>query len=507
MSNAIEITNVGPIEQLRIPVPENGGVVVLVGRNGGGKSTALEGVRSLVTKKNSGLSTREDAPLGESGKIEWGAAKLTVGRRTSTTGELTVDHLEGKLDLAALVDPGMATAETNDARRIKALAALSGAEAIKELFYPLAGGEEMFRAVMSTKTINATDLVDLAASCKKDFELSARKAEDDAMKAQAAADACRAGIEGLDLDAPHDSAALQAALEEAIRAEQAAKAAANADAEAAERVKQARENLAMAEKSYEGRTIEEAEKARDAAAELAANAHTLVDTLERKLAEAKEVAADADRKHSEATRDVGYVRDHFALIGQWRATIDKEADRVPVPSDHVENAIKATDAARRAVEQGALVRDARLKAAAAKSHAIEAKAAGETADFFRKAAKGVDAVLASAIKCPQFAIRDGRLIVTKASRKAGECFYDDLSDGERWRLAIDLAIDRLDREGIERKEAVLTLPQHSWEGLDPETRAAIHAHAVECGVAIITAEATDGELRAEAFEGSDDASH
>jgi DNA repair exonuclease SbcCD ATPase subunit len=45
----IEIKNIGPIASVTIPVPEAGGVVVLTGRNGSGKSHALEAVSAATT--------------------------------------------------------------------------------------------------------------------------------------------------------------------------------------------------------------------------------------------------------------------------------------------------------------------------------------------------------------------------------------------------------------------------------------------------------------------------
>ncbi|MBK8184740.1 MAG: AAA family ATPase [Candidatus Competibacteraceae bacterium] len=47
----IEIKNIGPIASVTIPVPEAGGVVVLTGRNGSGKSHALEAVNAAVSGK------------------------------------------------------------------------------------------------------------------------------------------------------------------------------------------------------------------------------------------------------------------------------------------------------------------------------------------------------------------------------------------------------------------------------------------------------------------------
>ncbi|MCB1771940.1 MAG: AAA family ATPase, partial [Candidatus Competibacteraceae bacterium] len=49
--NNIMIKNIGAIESVSIPVPKGGGVVVLRGRNGSGKSTALDAIQSAVSGK------------------------------------------------------------------------------------------------------------------------------------------------------------------------------------------------------------------------------------------------------------------------------------------------------------------------------------------------------------------------------------------------------------------------------------------------------------------------
>lgn len=47
----VEIKDIGPIENLSIPVPDGGGVVVFRGKNGVGKSHALAAIDALVTGK------------------------------------------------------------------------------------------------------------------------------------------------------------------------------------------------------------------------------------------------------------------------------------------------------------------------------------------------------------------------------------------------------------------------------------------------------------------------
>ncbi len=58
---SIEITDIQAIEHVSIPVPESGGVVVLKGNQGTGKSTALQAVQALAGRKADSLSIRDGA--------------------------------------------------------------------------------------------------------------------------------------------------------------------------------------------------------------------------------------------------------------------------------------------------------------------------------------------------------------------------------------------------------------------------------------------------------------
>ena len=120
----IEIKNIGPIASVTIPVPEAGGVVVLTGRNGSGKSHALEAVSAATTGK--GKPPLKD--MAKSGTVSVPGVTMTVGRSVRRQGELQVETLEGRLSIADLVDPGFVDPERADAKRIKALVGLSKAD-------------------------------------------------------------------------------------------------------------------------------------------------------------------------------------------------------------------------------------------------------------------------------------------------------------------------------------------------------------------------------------------
>ena len=80
----------------------------------------------------------------------------------------------------------------------------------------------------------------------------------------------------------------------------------------------------------------------------------------------------------------------------------------------------------------------------------------------------------------------GNRLVTETHRGPNTP-YGELSSGERWRIALDLAVS------VAGTRTLFTIPQEAWEGLDPVNREAIAAQAQERGVTIITAECSEDE--------------
>jgi hypothetical protein len=103
---------------------------------------------------------------------------------------------------------------------------------------------------------------------------------------------------------------------------------------------------------------------------------------------------------------------------------------------------------------------------------LSAQEYADEAKELREKARQTDEVLSEIVAeipaCPLRVI-DGRLVT---NTKRGATFYSDLSAGERWRIALDIAIQAVGTGGL------LVIPQEAWEGLDPyANRAAIDAQA------------------------------
>ncbi len=205
---AIELENVGPIEALRIPLPPNGGVVVLSGRNGAGKSTALEATASALRGK--GQIPLRDGTL--KGRVEVAGATIRIGKSTRRAGEAEVEHLEGRFSVADLVDPGIKAPEAADAKRIKALVTLAGVKPTPELFAEVFG-EDAEQLPVDTY---GDDLVAAADKAKRFWEEKARSAERLADTAIAKVAALRSQIEDVDLEAETDAEVLSQAHQQAV---------------------------------------------------------------------------------------------------------------------------------------------------------------------------------------------------------------------------------------------------------------------------------------------------
>lgn len=487
--STIEIKNVGPVSHLSFPVPEAGGVVVLHGRNGSGKTRSLEAIESAISGRGK-VDVRDGQLRGE---VDAFGVSIKVGRSTRRTGELEVSSLDGKLSVAELVDPGLIKPEAADARRIKALIQLSGVTPSPELFYGLVGGRERFDAYISAAAATSDDLVVMAERIKRDLEAAARKEESQAEHADGRARGARESTAGIDLSAECDQKSLQVELETAIREESRLKSESAAEMKARMAAGIARTRLAEAERVYQGPSVAEAIQQHSEATQRQADAEKGLRDAEEALRVAQAAKDAATKAVRQATAVKCLAEQHEAMVAEWRQAIDAGIPAAPTP-DRLVAASQRVTAAREAVEQGALIRAAQERAAEADRHAAESVAHQKVATELREAAKLTDEVLSEAVGrlgC-KLRVEAGRLVLDTAR---GVTYFAELSHGERWKLALDIAIDAVGERGV------LTVPQEAWEGCDDFAREAIVEHVRGTGVVILTAECSrDSEVVAEVLE-------
>lgn len=488
MTRTIEITDVGPIQSLTIPLPEDGGFVVLKGTHGKGKSIATKAVESLAS--GSGSLDKRDGTL--EGRVAGFGATLTVKKvvRRSGQPEIAVDSLAGRLSLADIVDPHIKDPVAADAYRIKALLQIAGAKPSVEPFHALVGVEDFNRLV---GFVDASDIVELAGKVKRALAKAAREIEASSENASGEALAFRkeaAGCEGVELRDPAD---LQADLEDAIRRETQVKS----DAASAERDKeirrQAQERLDQASADYAGPTVEEARFALGNASDAVRLASRKVAELTKQLVAAQQAEAEAERAEERAEAALSQADTHFRNIAAWQSALDAPGIESPAEG-RIAGAAEAVSLARQEIERQALARKAKAAEQSAITAEAQAKQFRERATRLRNAASKTDDVLTGMVgklDCP-LRVKDGRLVLDS---DRGEEYFADLSDGERYALAFDIAIPCLPANGL------LTLSQAAYGELAPATRRTLNEKLKARGAVCLTAQVTDDEeLHAEVFD-------
>ena len=490
----VEIENIGPVTHASIPVPESGGVVVLRGRNGAGKTRTLDAVENLISGR--GKPSVRDGAL--SGSVNGFGVTLNIARSARRSGELEVTSLDGRLSVAELVDPGLKSPDAADAKRIKALIAVAGIKPSADMFYGLFGGRDQFEAIASSAAVESSDLVAMADRIKRDCESEARKAESEADHEEGRA---RGAMEaaGDVADGEDDSETLQSALESAIASKSKIQQQVEASRAAKDAAELAQHRIDKSVEAAGGVSLGECRQLEGQARSSRNEAEMALVAAKKALENAQKAFDDARMTFESAEAKLQLREDatqaalrHESTIQQWREQV--EADIPPMPDpEEVKAAIDAVAKARAAVERGAVIRAAKAKRAEAEKHAQKALAARKWAAELRQLGKGTDDVLSDAVSKAgsPLKVQAGRLVL---STKRGDTYFAELSHGERWRIALDVAIQAVGKGGV------IVLQQEAWEGLDPIAREAIVDQVKGSEVVILTAECSAQEgVTAEVF--------
>jgi energy-coupling factor transporter ATP-binding protein EcfA2 len=501
----IELKDVGPIQALTIGLPDDGGVVVLRGANGRGKSTALEAVNALVTGAGN-ISTRDGA-LGA--VVEGLGARITVGRRKTPAGECEVVGLEGP-DPSLLVDPGIKDRGAAHAERIRALCKLAGAQVEREAFVRLAGGPDAFAAVVKAASLEKGDVPSVASAVKRDFEAAARAAESEAANLQNEARGIASAAQDVEETEAPDERALQGELENAsaqlgeLRGRQTQ---ANELRAAADRARRTLESYGDKGTSSAGQS---AEQALEAAKELSVEAVRKHDDLFERAAEAREAlrvaeSALAEQKSAmraamdaekQAEAAVQQAFDDFTRRKQLQQAVGAAEAAADVDPDQIA-ALEARQAnARTALQRAEVVRRAIEQRERARVKSGEAGEALERAERMRHAARGCEGVISEALAkvCPKGMLVHEGLLVVETDR--GLEPFDELSHGERWRWALEIAA----RSIKDPKHGLLVCRQEGWDALQPKVQHEVADMARAKGLLVLAASVDDGELRSEILE-------
>ncbi len=479
MNNAITLDNVGPIEHFEFSGSKPG-ITVFSGPNGVGKTIFQKAVQAAAAGSGK-VPLRDNTSRGE---VNAFGATITIGGNCRHTGSFEVLSLNGRFNLAELVDPRIDTPALADAARIKALVSLTGVKADVNLFRNREAFADTFEAVVNPDSFSTDDLVEMAKKIKADYDKAARNSEQSADRENSLASAY-VPDEELDLLEESDAQILQSEYnerrDELTRLEEQARSAESfkeqtgrsralleqlgADQLDAER-KQVVHDMAFAKEAIEGKT----EKINELRLQIKA--------LEGEIFHCKSAIESGDVRLREIDKQ-------SKLVEEAKAMLAKPAIIPPEQSD-IDDAKNAVELASKAIEKGAIIRQAKLDAKKAQEHRRNAKIAAQTAVKYRDAAKATDIVLSDSIRCKYLRVEsDGKAtrLFTDTSER-GRTLYHELSDGQKYKIAIDIGADQVGEGGL------LTVDQIGWEGIDADNRIAIHAHAIQRGVHIWVLEAS-----------------
>lgn len=491
--SAIELKAVGPIDRLKIPVPKGGGVVVLKGRNGSGKSYALAGVAGLVSKDARKVLRASDGAT--SGTVDGFGVTLRLGRSNTARGELECETLDAACDPSVLVDPGIKDPVAADSKRLATLIRLANIKISADQWGQLfEGGLEQYRNSIDLDALSGDDPVNTADRIRRRLHDIGLKLEKTAKSAEAEADSLVCQVAEVDMDAPADEEALGRCADDATAKVLTARQRKASSIEAAQAAEAAERRLEAAERSYEGVTIEDAKQREAAARQRFDEAERLVRAAEKAMADAKSQELAAKHAVAHAVELRKSAESHEAMVASARAVL--AAGRPSSPSEEEIAELVAEQAvARDALAYAKMVNGARRTLAKASGVKAQAVTLLDEAEQLRAIARSTDSVLEKALEAAGFTavrVSEGRLCVP-SDRGNGMEPYSELSHGERWAMALDLAVRGIGKGGL------LTVKQEAWESLDPDNREFVAGLARERGLVILTAEAADGALRAEEY--------
>jgi len=500
MENEIEIENIGPIEELTI-VAKPGTITVLTGPNGAGKTQALQAVDGLVTGK-SRLGNR-DGTTG--GTVQGFGVRIKVGRGGANrrSGELEIESVEDRLNIADLVDPGLKDPIAADARRIKRLVMYAGVNTDPSLFYDLAGGKEQFQELVKPASIDKDNIVSLAAAVKRDFEAASRKEADVAENLERDIRARGEANEGIDIEAPHDADALQADLEQAITELATEKQRSAAAREAIETASAARMRIEESKSEYDGTTASFAEVALEIITIEVSTQQQHIDEIRLKLSKATELLETIKHRRDLSYSTLRRAQEYEKLIFKWETDVRAVEDVEPPDPEITKTLAAQVETSREAIETGVRVRDALVRRREAGVLDDRKTIANRNSERLRDAAHGTEDILSRLVAemgGPFTVDKEFRLIVQHPKR--GATYFSELSHGERWKLGLDVAIEAFRREN---RPGLLSIQQAAWEGLDADNRRLIANHIKDTDLAILTAEASrqegaDSEVGVKTFE-------
>lgn len=517
--NAIVVVNEGPIHRSEFyGLP--GHVTEVTGSNGTGKSEFLKCLKALATGDTSELSLRDGA---ESGYIAgFGRTIKIMGRICKVTGMFDVGFFEEGFTLATLVDPGSKAsdknerAKTNDKQRIKNLASIMGIQIEDGVVYEMVGGcggarksleleivrqaiskseydERLLsiqkaerlvaRSLISLKTQKLTDPAEYIAGLKDDCDKAALEREKTFAVVDVEADALESTLPAEGVTGETDEEVLSARVASAANEKRELERRDESAADAKKLADAAGEIL----KAGQGQSVEDADKALAAAQLEEKDSRKLIDDIKTMLAKEEEKLEGLERRRMDMADAVTAAKGRAQKLETARK--DLEAKIVVPTSQEWEDAEKEIKAASDAMILGAELRKAVKTRETIEEKREEVESLKVEAENLRQAAQNCASLLIRPINelgCGIEIDEDMRVVCVNHPIR-GRCYFEELSDGERWRAVIRLMTAA--SIGVDLP-AIVPMPQRMWLELDPKARQEFREEVAKTKLIVFVAKAT-----------------
>jgi energy-coupling factor transporter ATP-binding protein EcfA2 len=471
--SVVELKQVGPIESIKIDLPEGtGGVKVFRGVSGAGKTTALKALSGLMGDKDalSGLTPHDGCERGE---VTGLGRSVKIGQRVSTGGALAVPHLS-RVDISTLVDPRVIQPAARTKARVRCLVTLGGKTVTpKEL---LGEHYESYASDIDLDEIaSAEDPVEMADKIKRAIDTRALERSREAERYQGMAIAKRQ--EAGDIDQ------LAASLPYAEAVDQHANAL------------QARANAEKQRSAFEAGMAKTAEIEKQLGE---FGEPPDMDAIEKKIELAEQAIVFARARLAEAETAMSNSKHERASAEQQIKALSALQASKPVLCEPVsEDQIAALQQAEvEALERLKIASDIdRRRAALAEAKQLQQKSVDVSEQSLkdRQIASEVQSRVQSALPEGPIKVKDGELVVVHGKRKK-PIPIDDLSTGERWRVALEYAVAAVGEGGV------VPVAQESWQALSPDLKQEIAEACKQRKVWLVSAEVCDGPLRVGDFD-------
>lgn len=465
MDVRIEATN--GIREFKIAI-DSPGVWCFAGRNGAGKTSAINATLAALGDPSARVEPSDGAPAG---KVTCDGVTLRIGARRSRSGVPAVD-LVAAAPIGKLIDPGIANTDAAARARIEALAQMVDLPTDDATLSSLAGGDP---DLMATARAAKGSLLDRVEAVRLRAHALARESEDRVQKFLGASEALT-----------EDTSIHDLVLEETAE-------------QLRQRLSIATRKLAEDRIRAEGRSRLEQQQAQIRATlgkrPAIADAESAWKTAEQVANDLREQAAKAEVRR----RELLLAHDTaLAAAKAWDKAAEVLAQPIegPTPAD-----VAASEDYEKTLQDAIALAERVERGRAARKRMEDLRQQHDVADGkagqYRKLASQLPNRLGEVLgKCGagSLTVTAGRLMIVEGEHARD--FETRASFGERVHAALVVALRSVESSGLR----VLGLDASFWAALDEQHRKQVAEIATRCNVAMLVEEPDVGDLRVEKVE-------